>query len=282
MKTRFSAIIAICCLAVVTPAFGKKKKGKGGDNSPETSEVTPPKPDGSNDAKPAADTGTTTPEAKPITDRGATTPTPPPAPLTGNITTLSGKIYEAVALKSVDSDGLLIVHKKGTTKVLLTDLPENLRTAYGYEQKFVAFQAAKAAKAEKQAEADAAAAAKKELAKKTVRIKGTIIQILRDGMLVEREQESYAAPVASSSGSIGGGGGVYAPSKKNSKSGPSRPPLLSAGAEFIFVVGHKQQESKVDKDKIDVDAYADGVFSYTATNSASRRVRRYQVVKTVR
>jgi hypothetical protein len=161
VKTRISAIIAICCLAVVTPAFGKKK-GKGGNNPPTSEEVTPPKTDDGTGTKPTTDAGTTPPTAAPPADAGATAlPTAPP-PLTGNLTTLSGKTYEAVALKRVDPDGLLIIHRSGEAKVLLTDLPENVRARYYDAKTVAAFQAGQATEAERQAKGQKAAAEKQK------------------------------------------------------------------------------------------------------------------------
>ncbi len=261
MKTRISAIVAICCLAVVTPAFGKKKKGKGGDNQPASEEVTPPKTDGGTGIKPTTDAGTTPPTATPPADAGATAlPTAPP-PLTGNLTTLSGKTYVAVALKRVDPDGLLIVHRSGETKVLLADLPENLRTRYYAAKVLAAFQAAQAAEAERKAKDRAAVAEKRaeekkknEQLKSAVRITGTVFQMVKDGIIVKRY------------------GWTSTPAKGRARD-------LFGGDDLVFITGHKRQDTKVDGDPIDVDAIRDGMFSYTTTSGGGKRLAKYEVLK---
>ena len=68
--------------------------------------------------------------------------------LAENITTLSGKKYTGVTITRVDPSGLSISHDDGLAKISFTDLPEELRTKYGYDP-------AKAAAAMKQ-EAEAA------------------------------------------------------------------------------------------------------------------------------
>lgn len=269
--------IILACLAAPTTAFcKKKKKGKGGKATMEQTEVVPPKPASNETASPS--------------------PAPPLPQISGTLTTTSGKTFEAVAVKRVDPDGLSILHKDGVAKVLFTDLPEELRAKFGYDaQKAQAFQAAQtvemenaarqqAAQARRKAEEDAAEAAKKEREKSAVRIEGTIIQVVPDGMIIDTEWHE-SPPVVSSSQSIGGGGGIApAPvkSKSSSKAQTTRSPRLIGGAAIVFVAGHKRQAEKVDKDRIDVDAYPDGVFSYTDTLGATRRLKKYQVIKTIR
>jgi len=74
MKTRIPAIIAICCLAVVTPAFGKKKKGQGGDNQPTSEQTAPPVANGGTGTNPTTGAGTPPPTGAPPVDAGASAP----------------------------------------------------------------------------------------------------------------------------------------------------------------------------------------------------------------
>ena len=60
--------------------------------------------------------------------------------------------------------------------------------------------------------------------------------------------------------------------------GKNRPRGVPDGT--YLVVGHPKQASKVDGEKIDVDATEDGVFSYTAVNGAVVHVKKYNVIKT--
>ncbi|MCF7786386.1 MAG: hypothetical protein K9N47_09700 [Prosthecobacter sp.] len=167
MKSPLSSLLVVViltCLAAPTTAFcKKKKKGKGAKNTTEQTEVIPPKPASNEAALPSPPTTVTT---------------SPPPQISGNLTTISGKTYEAIALKRVDPDGLLILHKGGVAKVLFTDLPGEMRTDYGYDaQKATAFQAeqnaareaeatARAEEAERQAKEQATAAEKQADEKK--------------------------------------------------------------------------------------------------------------------
>lgn len=127
-------VIILACLASPTTAFCKKKKkgkGKGAKDTTEQTQVAPSSP-------PTA------------------APTSAPPQISGNLTTTSGKTFEAVTVKRVDPDGLLILHKDGAAKVLFTDLPDEIRAKFGYDaQKAQAFQTAQAA-AQKVAQENAA------------------------------------------------------------------------------------------------------------------------------
>lgn len=109
-------------------------------------------------------------------------------------------------------------------------------------------------------------------AKSARRIKGFVISATREGILVDCND--YSSTVASSSASVGGGGNVYTPPDPKGKGRPARVEGL------FFITGHPNQESIVDKERIDVDAIEDGVFEYTSTIGAARRVKKYRVHKT--
>jgi hypothetical protein len=102
------------------------------------------------------------------------------------------------------------------------------------------------------------------------RIRGTVLQATNEGLMIDGEGSS---PVASSMAGIGGGGGVYVPPDPNGKGRPTR--------EYgtFWLVGHPQQGSKVKDDAVDVDAFEDGVFSYTTVMGAQQRIKKYQVLK---
>lgn len=229
--------IILACLAAPTTAFcKKKKKGKGAKATTEQTEVVPPSP-------PTA------------------APTSAPPQTSGNLTTTSGKTFEAVTVKRVDPDGLLILHKEGAAKVLFTELPEDLRVKYGYDEaKSKAFQTGQAASRQgamaAEAERKAGEQRKQELEKQAVKIQGKVIQVVKEGIILRVD-----------------------PWEGRTK---GRPPLLMGGADYIFVVGHSRLSGKVDGDTIDVDAYPSGVFSYANTLGAARRLKQYQVIKTFR
>ena len=243
-------VIILACLAVTTTAFCKpKKKGKGGKGKTEQTEVVPPTP-ASNE----------TASSSPTTSA----PAPPLPQISGILTTTSGKMFEAVAIKRIDPDGLLILHKDGVAKVLFTDVSEELRTKYGYDaQKASAFQAtqkeAQAAEAARQAKERATEAEKqaeenrkKDQIKNAVRITGRVFQVVKDGIIVKRHDYTST------------------PAK-------GRAPDLFGGDDLVFITGHKRKDTKVDGDPIDVDASRDGMFSYTTTIGAEKRLAKYQV-----
>jgi hypothetical protein len=111
-----------------------------------------------------------------------------------------------------------------------------------------------------------------KLAASARRIKGVVISTAKEGLLVDCSD--YSSAVASSSASVGGGGNVYIPSDPNGKGRPKRVEGL------FFITNHPNQDSIVDKDRIDVDAVEDGVYEYTSANGAARRVKKYSVHKT--
>ncbi len=58
---------------------------------------------------------------------------------------------------------------------------------------------------------------------------------------------------------------------------PHRPELRWITGDFL-VVGHPEQDGKVDNDWFDVDAVPDGIFEYTTVLGASKRIRKFRVV----
>jgi len=106
---------------------------------------------------------------------------------------------------------------------------------------------------------------------KPERLKGFIISATAKGLLVN---SSYPYSSADSMSSVGGGGNVYIPPDPD---GEGRPELVEG---LFWVISHPKQKSKVDRDGIDVDAVPDGIFEYTTAFGASKRVKKYRVVKT--
>lgn len=105
------------------------------------------------------------------------------------------------------------------------------------------------------------------------RINAKVIQVLPEGLLVERRISR--GPAVSGLGRIGGasfGGGELPASDQN------------RGEEIygtFLVVGHPKAKDKVDEDRIDVDAKQTGVFSFVGVDGASHTVKKFKVVKTV-
>jgi hypothetical protein len=199
-----------------------------------------------------------------------------------DIKTTDGKILKDATITGNDALGVTVSHSDGIARVAYDKLPEELRKKYNFDPKQAQAQAdmerrgaaqrAAEARAGEVANAAAAAAADQEkaLAVNAVRIKGRILQATKEGLLVECKP---AVPVASGLASIGGGGGVYAPPDPNGKGRPK-------GVYGTFwIIGHPQQNSKVDNDPIDINGSEEGTYSYTSVAGAARRVKQYKVVK---
>jgi hypothetical protein len=105
------------------------------------------------------------------------------------------------------------------------------------------------------------------------RIRARVIQVTETGLLVIAKQDEPSFGVGNSTGN---GGGVFVPYQPPDKHGAGRPKEIYGN---FFVFGHPKQATLVDDAEIDVDAYQDGVVSYTTAIGAQRTVKKYTVVK---
>lgn len=219
--------------------------------------------------------------------------TPVPIPILSgrpeDITTIDGVKHASVTITRIEPDGLVVDMDSGIDKIPFTALPRETQIKYGYDprkaaqfsnavrlaaaqRQFVEMSAEAAQEREKQAGAtlQAREQAMAENASRASRIHGRVIQVTRDGLLVDA---SPIVPVASGLGSIGGGGNVYVPPDPNGKGRPKE-----VYGTFM-VVGHPKKGSIADDGAIDVDATEDGTFSYISTIGAQRTVKKYAVIK---
>lgn len=51
------------------------------------------------------------------------------------LTTLEGKTYKSVVIRKIEPDGISVTHESGATKIAFEQLPENLRSQYGLDEK---------------------------------------------------------------------------------------------------------------------------------------------------
>jgi histone H3/H4 len=185
--------------------------------------------------------------------------------------TTDGKIYEKVTITKADQDGISIETDSGIEKIPFQRLPTELQKKFGYDP----------AKAAQQAQEAAAMHLKrlieqtpKQLAeqgeKKEFRIHGRVLQVIRDGLLVESQE---FIPRGGGLASIGGGGNVYVPPDPN---GRGRPTEIYGS---FLISGHPTQAKFADGDRIDVDAYENGTFAFKTVLGAQRTVKKYIVVK---
>ncbi len=104
----------------------------------------------------------------------------------------------------------------------------------------------------------------KSMAAKAQRIIGHVLYQEGGGLIVECDEPRSGRVVTSSSGSIGGGGGVY--------TGPE--PKQSEVEGTIWLIGHPKQQNIADGDSINVRAYETGIHE----SPGGTRVRQYKFV----
>jgi hypothetical protein len=97
----------------------------------------------------------------------------------------------------------------------------------------------------------------KWISENTFTLRGKITQFAGEGMLIHSDRSFYPAA--------------------NYDHGKNRKYNLLDGD--FFLVGHPDQKLKVDKDWFDVDAVPDGMLDYTTVTGASKRIRKFRVVK---
>ncbi len=199
-----------------------------------------------------------------------------------DILTLSGKKFEGVTVKRADPDGLVFAHKDGVSKVPFVDLPEELRAKYNFDSEKAA-QFKKSAQESKVKEYKAAqieeAAKKKQVenAKNAVRINGAIFQVIPEGLIVIK---GFSFGPSSSASSVGMGGSL--PAGSAAEKGRPRDYDPKTQRDILLITGHSEKERKVEGDRIDVDAYEDGVFSYSDSQGSTHSIKRFQTTRTVK
>ena len=212
--------------------------------------------------------------------------------------TVNGQDYHNVVVGQVEADRVHITYDGGVGAVSLADLPPDLQKRFSYDPKKAA--AAMAIRTQQEAESDRMAqeAAKQaeiqkqqeekrqELLKQAVTIRGTVIQILPEGMLVQCPtlEELMAANNAEMAGtmrSVGGGGtSIY---DKPADGGPSvaeRMGLLpDKGTKPVygmcFLKNYPGQDQLVDNSRIRIVAYPDGPVSYQAVDGSTKTIPCY-------
>ena len=93
----------------------------------------------------------------------------------------------------------------------------------------------------------------------------TIIQVLSNGVLVDKMKAEYIDAPVSHMASIGGGGGV----------GPGGGFSYRMSGNIVFIQGVK---GFAENKQLDVKAYPDGVYNYTDTSNASRTVEKWILI----
>lgn len=186
------------------------------------------------------------------------------------LTTKSGKTFKSVVVRTVTPSELRIMHESGMAGIKLGDLPEELQKKYGYDpekakehqanedKKLRANEQALARELAAHANQESKKEAQKEAEKQAVRLRGEIRQVTKDGLLIYAHYGNERMPVYDA--------------------GKNRPDLYKE--DFALLIGHPNQNSKVDDDWFDVDAVLVGIHEYQTVLGASKRVRTFKVIKT--
>jgi len=215
--------------------------------------------------------------------------------------TTDGIRFENVSVSRVEPDGLVLMGEAGIQKVPFEKLPTNVQKEYGYDPvKAVGFRESETKKRaqslqairEANAAADARAAAEqtawdKEEAKRqqeavlrtkaanAVAIRGKVVQVTKDGLLVNCEQPEPSSTWGTQS--YGGGGGPKTTSSQSGNPPPKRP---KSEYGYFLIVGHPNATSIADGSAVNVDAFEDGIFNFVDTTGAQRTLKKFVVVRT--
>jgi len=198
-----------------------------------------------------------------------------------DFTLIDGTKYENVRVKRVEPDGIVVMTDAGIEKLPFAKLPPEVQTARGfnaadadtYKKQQQAIQAATYAKSEEERKIfelqkkqrsdeetkqkqQAQKAALLKASSESARIK--VVQVLAGGVLADKLQ---TASVASSSASLGMGGGGYSYYKES--------------GDIYFYQGIS---GVAEGDNIEVVASRDGTYSYTDTRGASRTIEKWIVL----
>ena len=106
-----------------------------------------------------------------------------------------------------------------------------------------------------------------------VRIRARVLQVTESGLLVLAKEDP---PVFGVGNSTGNGGGVFIPSGRSDKNGQGRPREIYGN---FFISGHPKEKTLTDDTEIDVDAYQDGIVSFTTAFGGRRTIKNYTVIK---
>lgn len=196
-----------------------------------------------------------------------------------DLQTKDGKLFRNVTIAGMDEGRVKVIHQAGLSWIEKANLPSEFATTHKItpaDPAKLAFEKAESEARRSKALADAASKKKeqeriKQRLAESRRIRGRVFQVTEEGVIVESNQ---LRSVASSLGSIGGGGGVYSPPDANGKGRPKE----EIGT--FLLVNHPGRASLADGDSVDVDAGPGGTFTYITVLGASATVKKFEVLRT--
>jgi hypothetical protein len=188
--------------------------------------------------------------------------------------TASGKTYQDVRITKVTPSEISIIHESGVARIPLKDLPDDLKTKFGYDPAKAEAHAVAKAQADAQNEA---AAAKAELAARQraldqKRLKEAKEQTFKIMQVLKKENgvlANFYFP--------GGAPGAAARSM-NSLFGRGSSAVPSRTGEIVFLRG-KISPNLVDGAVIVANIVSDGSYEYTNTLGATSTVKKLEVLQ---
>ncbi len=213
---------------------------------------------------------------------------------------LGAHIFHNVVVAKVEADRVYITYAGGAGTLELADLPPDFQKHFNYDP--VKARAALDSRAQLQAESDKAAREaaqraeaqqeqedkRQEIIKQAVTIRGTVFQILPEGILVrcptaEELMVANNAAMAGTGREYGGGGtSMY---DRPADGGPSLAERLGflpeKGTHFAegicFLKNYSGKDQLVDNSQIRVIAYPNGPYSYETTDGSTATISSYTV-----
>jgi hypothetical protein len=200
-------------------------------------------------------------------------------------TTNDGKTYQNVKVMKVEVDCVTILDSDGGARIELAKLPPDVQKKLGYDPekaKAAAEQRAaddkanaaalqaemdqaeaqKQAKLQADAKTDRAAEAQSQMVKNPVTLVVKVNQVLPNGVLADKMEAHYNAPVADSMASVGGGGGVAGGGVYYEESGTT-----------IFI--EMPASGLAEGQQLTVKVARNSTYTFTDTNGASRTIEKW-------
>jgi hypothetical protein len=197
--------------------------------------------------------------------------------------TIGDKTYTNLHVTSVTDLGIKATWDGGLGTILFSNMTPDLQKKFGYDPN--KFKAAANAQAEHDAQSDAVATAQAKVdqanlqksdadaakqkqssggaqKKNTPALVAKVIQVLPNGILADKMEAHFNAPVASSGRAIGGGGGVAGGGFSYEESGTT-----------IFI--EMPSSGLAEGQQLALNVQRNGTYTFTDTKGASRTVEKW-------
>ena len=197
--------------------------------------------------------------------------------------TIGDKTYANLHVTSITALGIKAMWDGGLGTILFSDMPPDLQKKFGYDRG--KFKAAEKAQAEHDAQSDAVASAQEKVDQANLQksdadaakqkeviveakkksappLVAKVIQVLPDGILADKMEAHFNAPIADSMASVGGGGGVAGGGFYYEESGTT-----------IFI--ETPTSGLAEGQQLTLKVTRNGTYTFKDTNGASRTVEKW-------